>query len=79
VATTSRTPNNIYILNENEEERCCFVKEDESWIWNRRMVLTHFDNLVKINKKKFIREIPEITKPTNTMCKHSQHGKKRKV
>jgi hypothetical protein len=79
VATISRTPNNIYILNEIKEERCCLGKEDESWLWHRRMGHIHFDNLVKINKKQSIREIPKITKPTNTMCKHCQHGKQTKV
>jgi hypothetical protein len=79
VATMTRTPNNIYILNEIEEERCCLGKEDESWIWHRRMGHIHFDNLVKINKKQVVREMPEITKPTNTMCKHCQHGKQTKV
>ena len=30
VATTSRTPNNIYMLDEIKKERCCLGKEDES-------------------------------------------------
>jgi hypothetical protein len=38
----------------------------------------HFDNIVKISKKQVVREIIEITKPTNTMCKHCQHGKQTK-
>jgi hypothetical protein len=71
----TRTPNNIYILNEIEEERCCLGKEDETWIWNMRMGHIHFDNLVKISKKQVVREMPKITKPTNIMCKHCQHGK----
>jgi hypothetical protein len=29
VETMTRTPKNIYILNEIEEERCCLGKEDE--------------------------------------------------
>ena len=32
VATTSRTPNNIYMLDEIKRERCCLGKEDESWL-----------------------------------------------
>jgi hypothetical protein len=38
----------------------------------------HLDNLFKINKKQTVREIPKITKPKNTMCKHFQHGKQTK-
>ena len=36
----------------------------------------NFYNLVKINKKESVREMPEISKPTNTMCQHCLHGKK---
>jgi hypothetical protein len=39
----------------------------------------HFDNLVNINKKQAEREMLEITKATNTMCKHCEHGKQTKV
>jgi hypothetical protein len=79
VATVIRTPNNIYILNEIIKERCCLGKEDESWLWNRRMGHMHFDNLVKINRKEAVREILEISKLANTMCKHCQHEKQTRV
>jgi hypothetical protein len=36
----------------------------------------HFDNLVKVMKREVVREIPQITKPTNTLCKHCQQRKK---
>jgi hypothetical protein len=39
----------------------------------------HFDNLVKVNKREVVREMPQITKPTNTLCKHCQQGKKTKT
>ena len=47
VATASRTQNNIYILDEINRERCFLGKEDESWLWHRRMGHTHFGNLIK--------------------------------
>jgi hypothetical protein len=68
VAMIVRIQNSIYILNE-------IGKENESWIWHRRMVHMKFDNLFKINKKEAVRQMPEISKPTNTMCKHFLHGK----
>jgi hypothetical protein len=67
VATTIRTPKNICILNEIEKERCFFGKEDESWIWHRRMGHMHFDNIFKISRKEVIREILEISKPASTV------------
>jgi hypothetical protein len=35
----------------------------------------NFDNLVKINTKKVVRDIPKITKPSNIVCTHFHHGK----
>jgi hypothetical protein len=60
VATIVRNPNNIYILNEIGVERCCLGRENESWIWNIRMRHMNFDNLVKINIKEAVIEMPEI-------------------
>ena len=79
VATTSRAPNNIYILDEIKRERCCLGKEDESWLWHRRMGHIHFGNLIKISKKQAVREMPEIKKPKNSMCEPCQHGKQTRV
>jgi hypothetical protein len=39
----------------------------------------HFDNLVKVNKREAVREMPQITKPTNTLCKHCQQRKQTKT
>jgi hypothetical protein len=76
IATAVGTSSNIYVLSEIGNEMCCLGKEDESWIWHKRMGHIHFDNLVKVIKKKAVREMPQITKPTNTLCKHCQQGKK---
>jgi hypothetical protein len=34
-----------------------------------------FDNLVKISTKQAIRDMPNILKPSNTLCKQFQDGK----
>ena len=70
VATTVRTPNKIHILNEIGKERCCLGKENESWIWNKRMGHMNFDNLVKISIKQAVRDMPKITKPSSIVSKH---------
>jgi hypothetical protein len=67
VGTPARTSNNIYVLSEIGNEKCLLGKEDESWLWNRRMGHMHFDNLLKVSKREAVREIPQITKPTNTL------------
>jgi hypothetical protein len=39
----------------------------------------HFDKLVKVSKREAVREMSQITKPTNTLCKHCQQGKQTKT
>jgi hypothetical protein len=79
IATTVRTSRNIYVLSEIGNEKCFVGKEDESWLWHKRMGHIHFDNPVKVSKREAVREIPQITKPTNTLCKHCQQGKQAKT
>jgi hypothetical protein len=79
IATVVRTSNNIYVLSEIRNEKCFLGKEYEIWLWHRRMGHIHFDNLVKFIKSEAIREMPQIMKPTNTLCKHCQQGKKTKT
>jgi hypothetical protein len=70
VKTMIKTPNNIYVLNEIGKERCFLGKRNESWLWHKRMGHMNFENIVKINRNEVVKEIPKISKPTNTLCKH---------
>jgi hypothetical protein len=79
IAIAVKTLRNIYVLSEIRNEKCCLGKENEIWLWHGRMGHIHFDNLFKVNKREEVKEIPEITKPTNTLCKHCQQGKKTKT
>jgi hypothetical protein len=56
VGTAARTSNNIYMLSEIGNEKCCLGKEYESW--HRRMGHMHFDNLFKVIKREEVREMP---------------------
>ena len=47
--------------------------------YGKRMGHMNFDNLVKVTKIEAVREMPQITKPTNTLCKHCQQEKKTKI
>jgi hypothetical protein len=55
VATSRRTPNKIYVLNEIGRGKCCLGKENESWIWHRRMGHIKLDNLAKISRKEAVK------------------------
>ena len=39
----------------------------------------NFDNLFRISKKEAVREMPKISKPTNTICESCRHDKQTKV
>jgi hypothetical protein len=79
ISTATRTSSNIFVLSEIGNEKYCLGKEDGSWLWNRRMGHIQFDSLVKVSKREAIREMPQITKPTNTLCKNCQQGKQIKT
>jgi hypothetical protein len=67
VATVVRTSSNKYVLSEIGNEKCFLGKEYEFWLWHIRMGHINFDNLVKVGKKEATKEMPQITKPTNTL------------
>jgi hypothetical protein len=79
VVTVVRTSRNIYVLSEIGNEKCFLGKEYEVWLWHKIMGHIKFDNLVKVNKKEAVREMPQIMKPTNTLCKNCQKGKQTKT
>jgi hypothetical protein len=46
VATTRRTSNNIYVLNEIGREKCFLRKENEIYLWHRWMGDMKFEKIV---------------------------------
>jgi hypothetical protein len=78
VGTTIRTSSNIYILDE-EKEKCYLGNEDESWLWHKRLGHIKFENLIQLNKREAIRDLPIIKDLSSSFCKQCQHGKKTRV
>ena len=78
VATIVRTSNNIYVLSEIWNEKCCLGKEDEIWLWHRRMGHIHFDNLVNLAKEKQSEKCPiSRNQPTLYASIANKEGKQR--
>ena len=75
VAMGTRTLGNLYTLIENVEGSCLLGQEDESWLWHKRLGHICFENLTKIASTKAVRDIPHITKPSNSICDSCQKGK----
>lgn len=60
--------NNVYILKEDNEE-CYINKQDESWLWHRIFWHLNFDCIIRLSKKRSVRDLPKIKKPQNPTCK----------
>jgi hypothetical protein len=79
VENENRTPSNVYILNEVKGEKWCMGQVNKRWLWHRRMSHINFENLVKLIKIQAVRDMPRISKPTDTICNQYQHGKQTRV
>jgi hypothetical protein len=79
VAVAPRTSSNVYILNIDEEEKNCLSEVDEILIWHRMLGHLIFENFIKANKKKEVRDLPKVIKPLDSICKHCQIGKQTRV
>eukprot|EP00253_Pinus_taeda_P003974 PITA_03974 len=69
------TPNNLYIFEEREQQ-CYLSKNDEHWLWHRRLGHLGFSQLRKACKCQAVRGLPDIKILDNTICKSCQFGKK---
>jgi transposase InsO family protein len=74
VAKGIRTENNVYVLKEYREE-CHLRKNDESWLWHRRLGHLNFDHLMKLKNLEAVKDLQRISKPQDSMCKPCQVGK----
>lgn len=78
LVATTRTPNHVYILNEVKEEKCCVGQIYESLLWNRIMGHMSFENLVKVSKKKALRDMLKIKKLQIQFASNVNMGRKQK-
>jgi hypothetical protein len=42
----------------------------ESWLWNKRMGHLSFENMIKYSRKEELKDMPNIIKPFDHVCKH---------
>ena len=55
VGTTTRTPNNIYVIDEIVKGKCCLGKEDEICLSNRQMGHINLNNIMNVCKREAVR------------------------
>ncbi|WJX13359.1 hypothetical protein P8452_03755 [Trifolium repens] len=70
---------NIYILDLDDNclsgAKCLITKNDESWLWHRRMAHLNFDLLNKIASKDLVIGLPKIRFSKDHLCDACQMGK----
>eukprot|EP00253_Pinus_taeda_P029025 PITA_29025 len=69
-----RTPNNLYIFEEGQQQ-CYLSKDDEHWLWHRRLGHVSFSQIRKACKYQAVCGLPDIKIPDSTICKSCQFGK----
>ena len=75
----ARTSGNLYTLSDGLKKTCLMSQAEESWLWHRRLGHINFNSMSKLYSTEAIRGIPEITKPSNTICDSCQKGKQTRV
>eukprot|EP00253_Pinus_taeda_P026617 PITA_26617 len=63
-----RTPNNSYIL-KGGQYQCYLSKNDEHWIWHRRLGHLRFSQTRKACRYQAVHDLPDIGILDNTICK----------
>ena len=61
-----RTPNNLYIFEEGQQQSY-LSKDDEHWLWHRRLGHLSFSQIRKACKYQAVRDLPDIKIPDNTI------------
>jgi len=74
--------NNIYLLDihhNNYVNECLISKEDESWLWHRRLAHIHTDHLNILNAKELVSDLPNIKFQNNKLCDACVKGKQTRI
>ena len=69
-----RTPNNLYILNRGQQH-CYLSKNDEHWLWHKRLGHLSFSQIRKACRFQVVRDLLDINILGTKICKSCQFGK----
>ena len=78
LSTGTRTRGNVFQLN-STKITCLIAKIDNNWLWHRRFCHINFDDIVKASNTFVVRDLPKITKPTDTICNECILAKKKSL
>ena len=73
---------NIYMLNVScitSSMNCLISRDDESWLWHRRLAHIHMHHLNRIASKDLVIGLPKLKFEKNKLCGACQMGKQTKI
>jgi hypothetical protein len=74
---------NVYVLDLDDVSlsgaKCLMVKNEDSWLWHRRLSHVHFDFLNKVLSKDLVIGLPEIKFENDKLCEACQKVKQTRV
>lgn len=63
-----QTKGNLFYLDPTIKT-CLFSRIKDAWLWHKRLCHVNFENMVKICRNKRVRDLPNLQKSKNAMCK----------
>ena len=74
--------NNVYMISlddiSSNDAQCFITKEEESWLWHKRIAHIHMDHLNKLISKELVIGLPKIRFEKDKLCDACQKGKQKK-
>jgi len=74
--------NNIYLLDLHHASfsiHCLLTKEDDTWLWHRRLCHIHMQHFNRLNRKQLVEGLPKLKFEKDKVCETCQKGKQTKV
>ena len=75
--------NNVYMISlddiSSNDAQCLMTKEEESWLWHKRIAHIHMDHLNKLVTKELVISLPKIRFEKDRLCDACQKGKQAKI
>jgi len=76
-----KSVNNVYMLNVScitSSINCLLTRNDESWLWHKRLAHIHMYHLNRIASKKLVIGLPKLKFERDRLCEACQKGKQTK-
>jgi len=73
--------NNVYMLNVScitSSMNCLLTRNDESWLWHRRLGHIHMPHLNRLGSKELVIGLPKLKFERDKLCEACQMGKQTK-